>query len=231
MRSKQLTDIDVRDNLRVYLTGDGKKDSGTNPDGRYASFDYCFNYFQSFREQGHIGEIVAPANMQQSCLQLGFYLASWGMLRGSTLLLWRSVRFLGGVVRAIAEGDKRLWDVDVDSYTDENIKLLLGARRAIWRALGGHDSVTDTLVTKIMLGVYGNIPAYDTYFRRGLGTTGVSEKSLKKVAEFYRLHKEVIDEFAGTVCTFDFHTGEKTRRHYTKAKIVDMALFMEGNLG
>ena len=34
-------------NLRRYL-------EGRNPNERYASFDYCFNYFQSFRESGNI---------------------------------------------------------------------------------------------------------------------------------------------------------------------------------
>jgi uncharacterized membrane protein YpjA len=57
----------------------------------------------------------------------------------------------------------------------------------------------------------------------------LNEKSLKRVAEFYRFHNDVIDEFQQTICTFDFLTGEKTERHYTKAKIVDMALVMEGS--
>jgi len=46
--------------------------------------------------------------------------------------------------------------------------------------------------------------------------------------EFKVLELE-LDEFQQTICTFDFLTGEKTERHYTKAKIVDMALVMEGS--
>jgi hypothetical protein len=225
---KDLGKIDVRKNVRAYLDGGGR-DMGHHPDGRYASVDYCFNHFQSFRERGRVADICSPENVQQSCLHLGFYLASWGMLRGSSFLLWRSVRFFRDVVITIAAGDVRLWDVDVDCYTDENIGLLLNGRNTIWRALGGNDSVSDTLVTKIMLGVYGNIPAFDTYFKSGLGVWTLNEKSLKRVAEFYRFHNDVIDEFQQTICTFDFLTGEKTERHYTKAKIVDMALVMEGS--
>jgi hypothetical protein len=84
---------------------------GHHPDARYASFDYCFNHFQAFRERGKVGDICSPDNVQESCLQLGFYLASWGMLRGSSFLLWRSVRFFRDVVTTIANGDLRIWDV------------------------------------------------------------------------------------------------------------------------
>lgn len=55
------------------------------PELRYASYDYCFNYFQSFYNNGTVVELASEANLQMSCLQLGFYLASWGMLRGSSL--------------------------------------------------------------------------------------------------------------------------------------------------
>ena len=58
--------INVRENVQRYLCGGGK-DMGQHPDGRYASFDYCFNYFQAFREQGRIADICSnqecPANL------------------------------------------------------------------------------------------------------------------------------------------------------------------------
>src|SRR5262245_57900339 len=81
------TPVDIEGNIKRYL-GD------RNPTARYTSFDYCFNYFQSFQERAEVAAIVADDNRQLSCLQLGFYLASWGMLRGSTDLLQRSVKHL-----------------------------------------------------------------------------------------------------------------------------------------
>ncbi len=86
----------------------------------------------------------------------------------------------------------------------------------------------DTLVTKIMLGVYGNVPAFDTFFRKGLEVSTFGRKSLKKVADFYAHYKDLIDNYAQKTCTFDFHTGKATQRRYSKAKIVDMVLVMEG---
>ena len=53
---------------------------------RYASFDYCFNYFRNFNEQDRLSELKSKENMQMSCLQIGFFLASWGMFRGKSHL-------------------------------------------------------------------------------------------------------------------------------------------------
>ena len=79
-----------------------------------------------------------------------------------------------------------------------------------------------------MLGIYGNVPALDTYVTKALRVNKLTRKSLKLVASFYDCHKEVIDRFQQDIRTYDFHTGEETNRHYTKAKIVDMATFIEG---
>lgn len=54
------------------------------PNQRYSSFDYCYNYFYSFYKVNKISELANEKNLQNSCLQLGFYLASWGMFRPSS---------------------------------------------------------------------------------------------------------------------------------------------------
>jgi len=66
--------LTLEENIKKYLYGTAGSD-GRTPDARYASFDYCFNYFQSFREAGSVPAIAEPANIQLSCLHLGgFYL-------------------------------------------------------------------------------------------------------------------------------------------------------------
>src|SRR5690606_35530727 len=116
---------------------------------RYASFDYCFNYFQSFREAGTVEALAEDPHIQLSCLHLGFYLASWGMLRGSAELLQRSVRCLVPVIEAIAGAKASIWELDAHRYTDAGIHELLDASRILKRAYPG---MSDILVTKIMLG-------------------------------------------------------------------------------
>ena len=72
-------ELDIEKNIGEYL-GD------LDPISRYASFDYSFNFFQFHREQGRLADLLHGEALQLSCLHLGFYLASWGMLRGSTEL-------------------------------------------------------------------------------------------------------------------------------------------------
>ena len=81
--------MDIAENVKTFKEGEGK-DRGLRPNERSASFDYCFNYFQSFREEDKIGELAEPSHMEVSTLQLAFFLASWGMLRGSSFLLERA---------------------------------------------------------------------------------------------------------------------------------------------
>ena len=103
--------LNIDENVRLYLEGNDTLPC-RGADERYASFDYCYNYFQSFREQGCIDRLASHEHLQQSCLQVGFYLASWGMFRGSTFLLQKSQRFLVPLVRCIAATPPSLWSVD-----------------------------------------------------------------------------------------------------------------------
>ena len=214
--------MDLDANLRRYLDG-ATASSGRKPDARYASFDYCFNYFQSYRDSGDISAAASLANVQLSCLHLGFYLASWGMLRGSAELLQKSARHFVPIIEAIANAEASLWELDADRYTESNIERLLEQAGTIRRANGG---MSDVLVTKIMLGVFGSVPAFDTNFRRGFGVTTFGAKALKKVGAFYSDNAEVIDKYR--VPTLDFVSGEPTQRSYTRAKVIDMAFFIEG---
>lgn len=209
-------------NLRRYLDGATGSD-GRTPNERYASFDYCFNYFQSFRESGDVSALASPANVQLSCLQLGFYLASWGMLRGSADLLQKSARHLMHVIEVVARTNTSLWELDAHCYSESNIQRLVELASTIRRA---HPRMSDILVTKIMLGVFGSVPAFDTNFKRGFGVATFGPKALRKIGAFYQDHAEVINAYR--VSTLDFVSGEPTQRSYTRAKVIDMAFFIEG---
>lgn len=52
-----------------------------------------------------------------SCLQLGFYLASRGMLRGSSTLLRKSARHYELVIDVIDAAPAEVWDLDADRYS------------------------------------------------------------------------------------------------------------------
>lgn len=72
---------------------------------------------------------------------------------------------------------------------------------------------TNTLMTKVMLGVFGSVPAFDTFFVRGFrGETGrglsFGRNALVAVDDFYQRHRVAID--AVTVFTLDAATGQPT---------------------
>ena len=88
----------------------------------------------------------------------------------------------------------------------------------------GADIPTDTLLTKILLGTVGCVPAYDRYFKKALADIGAasqvfSAKSIRTLGNLYLAHE---DEF------------EKLRKHcgsrieYPAVKILDMCFFEYG---
>jgi hypothetical protein len=78
-----------------------------------------------------------------------------------------------------------------------------------------------------MLGVYGNVPAFDNYFKKGLNVGTFNDKYLGIISDFYVMHKKAIDK-QKPIYTLDFYTGKPTRLKYTNAKIVDMVGWIQG---
>jgi len=224
--TQRLGKIDIEKNIHEYVYGD-KNAQGIKPLERYASFDYCFNYFQSFREQGRLIELADNNYIQESCLQLGFYLASWGMLRGSTFLFNKSAKVYQALIKAIANVNPAVWEIDANCYTTENIRLILDFGDTISKTLNFGNGPSHTLTTKIMLGVFGNVPAFDSYFTKGFRVNKFGKPALEKIAEFYRVNEPLIEK--NRLATLDFMTVQPTHRFYTRAKVIDMIFFIEGS--
>lgn len=217
--------MNVEHNIRKYLSAcsDGR---GVVPTGREASFHYCFNYFQAFHETRHLNALGSPQHLETTCLHLGFFLASWGMFRGKGFLPRKSAKFYEPLVQIISTTDPVLWEIDAHCYTPPHIRMLLELKARIVDALGTGNQPSDTLVTKLMLGVFGCVPAFDTYFKSGLKVSRFDEKALEKVAAFYEQYRSIVDRYR--VETLDFKSGQPTQRKYSRAKVIDMAFFIEG---
>ena len=197
----------------------------SNPEDRFTSFDYCYNYFRLSKPYDLVH------NSEMSCLTLGFYLASWGMFRGSSFLLSKSVKYFQPTIEYISSLDKSIWNIDVDTYTDENIQKIIEIYSEIKDTLIHNKQSDLTLITKVLLGVFGFVPAFDQYFcntfrsifkEQGAGFSRVNEKSLSLIKVFYRQYQKTIDEMAYSTFTTDFKSGLKTNINYPKAKIIDM---------
>jgi len=209
----------VRKTINAFL-------EGKRPKERYTSFDYCYNYFYSFYRDKKISDLSSKENIQMSCLQLGFYLASWGMFRGRGWLLQKSVKNFEPLIKWISNANKELWEIDVDSYDHDQENIISAAEEIREVFHDGDRRPSDTLVTKIMLGVFGNIPAFDTYFSSSFGVRIINKRGLERIHKFYYQNKKAIDNFK--IYTLDFYTGKPTKTIYKKAKIIDMIGFELG---
>src|SRR5579859_1616154 len=150
---------DLEEIVNQYMNGFGKN-KGRKPTEKNTSFDYCFNYFQSFRERGEIKKLSSKENMLTSCLHLGFYLASSGMY-GTSYLKEKSAKHFEAVIGEISSAPEIIWEIDVDNYTDLNIMHILQYRATIMSAVGSEGVIpSDIFISKIMLGVFGNIPTF-----------------------------------------------------------------------
>ena len=216
----------IETNIEQYIE---KFLENRNPSDRYASFDYCFNYFQGFKNKQ---DIIAPENIEKSCLHLWFYLASWGMYRGSSFLLQRSIKIYENLLKVIVDMDEKIWNMDVDKYP-WNEDFILECYNKIKNSLIHDNERHVVLVTKIMLGVFGCIPAYDQYFTKWFknifegdcGFTTVNKESLSLIYKFYQENKDIIDTYAHKTKTLCFDSKE-VGKSYTKAKIIDMIGFV-----
>jgi hypothetical protein len=192
------------------------------PEHRYSSFDYCYNYFYAIDD--------LTSDMEKSCFELAFYLASWGMFRGSSFLLQKSAKYFIKTIEYINSVEKKLWKIDVDNYDDIIIDKLIEIYNKLDKLVVEGWSRSITLVTKIMLGVFGFVPAYDEYFcesfrkitKSKCGFRSFNKESLNIIKDFYNCNNVSINKLSNETFTNDFISGNKTSIKYPKAKIIDM---------
>ena len=201
-------------------------DEQINESTRYSSWDLCYNHFQKFFKTE-----PTPQDIRMAALHLGFYLASWGMLRNSELLNYGIRKYEELAIELFRleqenlkdqyEGIKLFlqeWKVqnmkdnlgeiellskevpeshpskeelnnllvslgdltDEQKINDQKVCEIVKLSESIRKSLNSPNkdykilrkelvtTPTVTLITKIMLGVYANTPAFDTNFNRSV---------------------------------------------------------------
>ena len=197
-----------------------------DPHGRYLSWQHCYNAFTTNR--GGLDENT----FDYLALHLAFYLASWGMYRGSSFLLQKDYKVHIPVVRILMEEQyNSLVGITAEELIkDENLTLLEDVSARIRRAYadekqsieGITNNATDTLVTKILLGTLGCVPAYDRYYvqavkQYGISAGGYNKESVRDVAKYYLSHK---DEFETVRAELSTRGVE-----YPVMKLMDMCMW------
>lgn len=185
---------------------------------RYMSWEHCYSYFKEDQ-----------VDIDKACLHMAFYLASWGMYRGSSFLLWKDYLIHKKVVEHLIE-KKHLQNITCSNITDDQIKEIIALCEWIkeWYTknagkINGTDrniNVTNTLATKIVLGTLGCIPAYDRYFIAGLKVRGInpytpSFDGIKNLISFYKENQNEFDKLSSDI-------------KYPSMKIIDMYFWQIG---
>lgn len=90
------------------------------PFSRYKSWEYCheiFNYYYGKKEK------ITDEVYDLLALNLAFYLASWGMYRGSSFLLQRDYKtHIGAVKEIMKDKYKDLWNYDPSDKNNETLE-------------------------------------------------------------------------------------------------------------
>lgn len=163
--------------------------------GRYRSWEHCYSHFIKARGSKEI-------DYDYLSLQLAFYLASWGMYRGSSFLLQKDYKVHIPVVKELLskEYDALAGIECIEFRKESNQQLFLEINSflgqyydKIRREVKGQElknQLSFTLITKILMGTLGCVPAYDRYFIAGIKkqkvTTGnYNLKSIMKLVDFY----------------------------------------------
>ena len=193
---------------------------------RYGSWDICHEAFYTI------------ANDANHALHLAFYLASWGMYRGSSGLLQKNhIIHEKAVDILLQQKYKSIRCHSENEVTKDNIGDILSLKEELSNYYsninfirGSNEekgiSTTDTLLSKIILGTLGCVPAYDRYFIKGLKINDIklyefNKPSLQRLFIFIEEKNDEIESAKRLI-------KEKTGSNYPFMKILDMYFWQIG---
>lgn len=184
--------------------------NNNQPFQRYNSWNHCYMQFAEIKDKKLLS------------LHLGFYLASWGMYRGSSKLLERDYLVHEDAIKII-EKYKYLrcgLGQEVALHNMESILNLIQKLSSYYKTT--HDvTPTDTLISKIILGTLGCLPAFDRFFVDGVKEKEYSFKTLKK--------KNLESLFTFVEANLpELENIQKLHPQYSIMKIVDMYFWQIG---
>lgn len=198
--------------------------------GRYRSWEHCYKCFHDARNN-------PLPDFDYLSLQLAFYLASWGMYRGSAFLLQKDYKVHIPVVEELLKStydclfgltcsnlrkkkvQEKLSNLDVfmSEYYDKTRKSV--------KEIKVKSKLSTTLITKILMGTLGCVPAYDRYFIDGIKDQKISTgnynlQSLLKLVDFYERNNDQLEKVRQELKVYDLL--------YPQMKLLDMGFWQIG---
>lgn len=199
----------------------------SNNSNRERAWEHCYKAFGYAREQGEPCE-------DYLAMHLTCYLASFGMYRGSSFLAKSNYTVHKPAIEIIMKY-KMLYGIDCEELKNQYYMELLfdlvkelGTHYREERSLlkGEHvkQEVSDTLITKVLLGTLGCVPAYDEKVMCLLRTSeeissgSFGKRSLIDLIEFYKKNSGKLEELRSSV---EKASGYKP----TQMRLIDMGLW------
>ena len=180
------------------------EDARRDENGRSRSWEHCYRVFRDARTD-------PSPDYDYLSLHLAFYLASWGMYRGSCFLLQKDYKVLSPVVEKILKPEydclfglacADLRNDDVQTQLTNVYNDIANDFGPVRNQVAGREvpsPVSPVLITKILMGTLGCVPAYDRFFGIGAKYLGLEkdtyqEKSLRELVDFYEAHNDRLEE-------------------------------------
>ena len=205
-------------------------DARANENGRSRSWEHCYRVFRDARTD-------PSPDYDYLSLHLAFYLASWGMYRGSSFLLQKDYKVLSPIVEEILKPEYDclfgvacvdLREPEVQARLTNVYDCIAHHFHPIRKEVAGREvttPVSPVLITKILMGTLGCVPAYDRFFQDGVATYKVttreySPKSVLRLVDFYEEHNDRFEEARRGMRTEDLT--------YPQMKLLDMGFWQIG---
>ena len=205
-------------------------DARANENGRSRSWEHCYRVFRDARTD-------PSPDYDYLSLHLAFYLASWGMYRGSSFLLQKDYKVLVPIVEEILKPEydclfgvacADLRESEVKDRLENLNKYIAKHFEPIRDEVAGRKVASDVspvLITKILMGTLGCVPAYDRFFVDGIKkykvtTQEYSLESVRKLAKFYEAHNDRLEEARRGMRVGDLI--------YPQMKLLDMGFWQVG---
>lgn len=213
--------------VAVQLIRDYFNETVKDPHGRYMSWRHCYRVFSENRN------ITDEQVIDYLSLHLAIYLASWGMLRNS-FLLQKDYKVHIPIVKIIQEQKYNpLHGISaVELCKEHSLDLLNDITERIRDCYarekpsidGITNNATDTLVTKILLGTLGCVPAFDRYYINSVKKNHISKglfsrNSVRSVAKFYTDNLETFENLR--------HELSECGIEYPPMKLMDMCFWQD----
>lgn len=232
MINNKLEIQDIRNSLNEFEKERNESNS------RYLSWEHCITKFAAVFESLKSGKIkkedISDEQIDCLSLNLAFYLASWGMMRGSTELLQYDYKIHIPCVKRLLEFANLFCMDFLEPSNIENLKELENLSSAIANSYTEEavqkrplEKVSDTLITKIIMGTFGIVPAYDDFVKAAVKYYGITigkfnEKSFFKLIKFFSEEK-IKTEITGWTKKMKNYCP-----YYTPMKVIDSSLWKLG---